>query len=124
MTTLEEMSGENSTGSPKLVLNEIIINGQEGKFKFRNVLGGLVEVDGKKKYPETELGDKISVVFLKVRRKLMQHRKGTRPLVTNEHSHKDNFVSLFGGEKIVRGIASEIREANEKLRTIQVVIPV
>lgn len=124
--SLEEMSGETNAGtSPKLVLNEIRINGNEGKFLFKDVLGGRkpsTKKDGKERYEEKEIGDSIELVFLKIRRKMSQYKKGGNSLNTNEHNHKGDFVTLFGAEGgVKRGVASDLREIHQGLRTVQVV---
>ena len=100
MTTLEEMSGER-TKVPKLSLNEVRLNGQTGKFVYKDVLGGRTEKDGdKEKYKETEIGDEVKLVFLKIRRKLVGFRKGETNLVSVEHSTKNSQITLYGDETI------------------------
>lgn len=123
---MKEMSGESNTGaSPKLVLNEIRINGNEGKFYYKDVLAGRKPTgkkDAKDRYEEKEIGDSVNLVFLKIRRKLSQYKKGGNSLNTNEHNHKGDFITLFGAEGgIKRGVASDLREAYQELRTVQVV---
>lgn len=127
--SLEEMSGEKTTGSsPKLLLNEIRINGNSGKFLYKNILAGKKEdASGKEKYEETEIGDFVDLVFLKVRRKLSQFKKGGDSLNTSEHGHKGDFVTMFGLKdvqgkyQIKKGIASDLREEYQGLKTIQIV---
>lgn len=117
--SLEEMSGEKQR-APKLTLNEIIINGEKGVFKYRDVKGG--QDPETKRYNEFEIGEKIEVTFLKIRRKLMQHIEDARPYVTNEHNSKTDYVALFGVEGGTRrGTAAELRDEFEGLRTVQVV---
>lgn len=120
---MAEMSGENEMGgSPKLVLNTIRINGSKGTYVYQDVAGGLIEQpDGKKRYAVKNLGESVELVFLRVRRKLSQFKKGEKPLQTNEHTHKGQMVTLFGKEKPVQGYAMDIREQNPGLRTQQVV---
>lgn len=127
--SLEEMSGEKTTGSsPKLLLNEIRINGTSGKFLYKNILAGKKEdASGKEKYEETQIGDYVDLIFLKVRRKLSQFKKGGDSLNTNEHGHKSDFVTMFGLKdvqgkyQIKKGIASDLREEYQGLKTIQIV---
>lgn len=122
--TMAEMSGERPK-SPTLKLNEIGINGQTGKFIFRNVLGGLKphpEDNQKQIYETRELGTEIDVVFLKVRRKLTQFRRGEKNLQTNEHSHKKDWVTLYGLDTgVLQGTAEDLRAQYDKLRTVQIV---
>lgn len=125
---LSEMSGENDAGSaPKLILNQIRFNGKKGVYVFENVKKGLIEtVDPKtgktkKSYEKVGLGETIEVIFLKIRRRLYEFRKDQKALATNEHNHAGARVTLFGGEKIENGIASELREKYPKLRTQQVI---
>lgn len=123
-TSLEDMSGENSaTTSPKLVLNEIRINGNTGKFLYKDILAGRKKDDSDKdKYGEKEIGDSVDLVFLKIRRKMSEYKKGGNSLNTNEHNHKGDFITLFGAEGgVQRGIASDLRDVYQGLRTVQVV---
>jgi len=117
------LSGEDQTGgAPSLVLNQIRLNGKKGIFVFEHVKDGLVEdTDGKKSYAKTPLGEEIDVVFLKIRRKLVQFRKDEKPLSTSEHSHPSNKVTLWGNDKIEYGMAATIREKYPMLRTQQVI---
>ena len=122
MSDLEKMSGE-IPKRPQLSLNELGINGQTGKFVIKKVTEGLKkekETDKYGRYSKEEVGEKITVIFLKVRRILKQYRKGLSPLVTNEHNHKDNMVTLFG-DSIEKNIASTLRENYEGLRTQQII---
>lgn len=126
MLTKEErarLSGENQNGgAPRLELNQIKLNGKKGVFVYEYVKEGLVEQpDGKKAYRKESLGSEIDVVFLKIRRKLSQYRKGEKSLVTTEHNHTGQKVVLYGNEKIEKGIASDLREEYPQLRTQQVV---
>ncbi len=122
--TLAEMSGETNR-APRLTLNEIGINGKTGNFVYRDMLGGLKEVPGKpdkKAYDEKDLGSEIDVVFLKIRRRLKQFRKGMKNLQTNEHDHKKDFVTLYGLETgVIQGTGEELRELHDGLRTTQVI---
>lgn len=118
---MEEMSGETKT-SPRLQLNEIQFNGQKGSYVYIDKIKGLVEQgDGKKKYEKIDLGEDISVVFLRIRRKLRQFRKGENPLTTNEHNSKHDMLTLFGGTSIVKGTNDDLREKFTGLKTNQIV---
>lgn len=119
--TLEQMSGERKP-SPRLQLNEIGLNGNTGEFVFRDVKGGLQEIEGRKRYAQKTLGNEVEVVFLKVRRKLMAHQKDARPLATNEHQSKTDYVRLFGLQTGAESNTAEaLREKYQQLKTIQIV---
>lgn len=122
MNDLAKMSGENESGGPpKLILNQIRINGKTGNFIFEDIKSGAKEEEkGKKVYRKTVLGKEITVTFLKVRRKLVQFRKDKKSLTTTEHNHPGCRVVLFG-DTTESGIASEIREAYPMLKTQQIV---
>lgn len=118
---LSQMSGENEAGSaPKLILNQIRFNGKKGQYVYEDVKSGTIEVDGKKTYKKTLIGNEISLVFLKIRRRLYQFRKDEKARVTNEHNHPGAKVVLYG-DKIENGIASELREKYPQLRTQQII---
>lgn len=122
---LSKFSGEEYYQKPpQLVLNEITINGKTGNYRMRNVIGGLKEVTkGKqtvRKYEEKDLGSKIELVFLKIRRRLSHYKKGERSLMTSEHNYKGDFVTLWG-DTVEKGTAEELRTAHPELRTQQIV---
>lgn len=119
--SLEEMSGESKT-SPRLELNEIQFNGQKGTYILIDKIKGLVQgTDGKKKYEKHDLGGEIQVIFLRVRRKLRQFRKGENPLTTNEHNSKYDMLTLFGADGIIKGSNDDLRERFAGLKTNQIV---
>lgn len=118
--SMAEMSGETAT-SPKLVLNEISINGKKGTFIYTDKKGGLIEADGKKRYAQEDLGESVQVVFMRIRRRLRQFRKDQKPLVTNEHNTKNDMLTLFGDPTIVKGGNDELKEKYPNLRTNQIV---
>ncbi len=122
---LTKFSGEEYYQKPpQLILNEISINGQTGIYRMRNVLGGLKEVTkGKiviRKYEEKDLGSKIDLVFLRIRRRLVHFRKGDKPLITSEHNYKGDFITLWG-DAVEKGIADTLRAEHPELRTQQIV---
>ncbi len=101
---VSDMTGEKSSRQiPKnLVLNEIRFNGKEGKFTHVNLVGR--EKD--QKAVETELGDSIKVIFLKIRRRIQGFKKGNKSLkefdqfyTSTEHNTKDDTVYLFGAKE-------------------------
>lgn len=114
---LAAMSNADAYGKPpRYVLNEVSLNGDTGKFRKRVYVGHK----GEGKPEEVDLGTDIQVVFLKIRRKLVERsRKGEIVRQTNEHNHKDNVVSLWP-EKI-SGKAGDLRTRFEGLRTVQYV---
>lgn len=118
--SMAEMSGETAM-SPKLVLNEISINGKKGTFTYTNKKGGLVEADGKKRYAQEDLGESVNVVFMRIRRRLRQFRKDQKPLVTNEHNTKNDMLTLFGDPTIVKGSNDDLKAKYPNLRTNQIV---
>lgn len=118
--SMAEMSGETST-SPKLVLNEISINGKKGTFIYTDKKGGLVEADGKKRYAQEDLGESVNVVFMRIRRRLRQFRKDQKPLVTNEHNTKNDMLTLFGDPAIVKGGNDDLKAKYPNLRTNQII---
>lgn len=121
--SLKEMSGEDKGSAPKLPLNEIRINGQTGAFVYRDILSGLVEeADGKKRYKEIDIDSSaVKVIFLKIRRRLVEHRRNEKPIVSQEHNSKNDYITLFGGDKIEVGTNDEIREKHPNIRTQQIV---
>lgn len=107
--------------SPKLVLNEISINGKKGTFTYTNKKGGLVEADGKKRYAQEDLGESVQVIFMRIRRRLRQFRKDQKPLVTNEHNTKNDMLTLFGDPAVVKGSNDDLKAKYPNLRTNQIV---
>lgn len=119
--SLKEMSGEKEV-APQLELNEIVINGNEGNYYYVHKKKGLIDIEeGVKGYEKDNLGPAIEVTFLRIRRKLRQYIKGQKPLSTQEHTSSADMLTLFGGEKVVRGTNDELRKQYQGLRTVQVV---
>lgn len=134
---LAAMSGEAGyRGGRGLELNEVSLNGDgdvkeisPGKYEpvggyFRKKI--LIGKPKDEKPEEVKLGESITVVFLKIRRRLIERgNKGEVLRSTNEHNSKDDAVTLFEGSgktaKRTNGIASDLREKYEGLRTVQVV---
>lgn len=95
---------------PKLSVNRIKFDGNNGSFGFRVKRGDKYETD--------LIGKSLKVVVLRVRRKLSNWDKGAS---STEHNVKSDKVALFqDGKMIARGTAEEIREKYDFLRTIQV----
>jgi len=103
----------------RLPLNEVNLHG--GKGIFTKTL--FTEEKGEdNRYKTVDLGEEVKVVWLKIRRKLVQWDKELGLIrSTNEHNAPTDVVTMFGqgGPKV--GIASEIREEFDDLRTVQVV---
>jgi hypothetical protein len=114
-------------------LNEVLLNGddRDGGFFRKRVLVGHTDKNTKpeevaltRKPEEGETPSACQVVFLKVRRKLVERgKKGEIVRSTNEHNHKGDVVTLYESatRNKVTGIASDLRERYEGLRTVQIV---
>ena len=118
MATMKEMSGETER-TPRLKLNQIRINGQTGEFFYKDILNPK-EVDGKNVFEETSLGKEVFIVFLKIRRKLVQFRDGKKPLMSQEHNSKYDKITLFG-DGIQVAPNDVIRDKYPQLRTQQII---
>lgn len=129
-----EASGENATrGSRLLVLNEVSLNAdgaikekdgqyekQGGFFRKRVIIGNPKD----QKPQEINLGERITLVLLKVRRKLVERgEKGKIIRQTNEHTSPKETVTLYESEtnNKITGVASDLRTQFPQLRTVQIV---
>ncbi len=127
-------SGESTYRAPRaLELNELLINGDAeveevspGQFirrggHFRKRL--LVGKGRDQKPEEVKLGDRVQVIFLKVRRKLVQRGDLGKILYsTSEHNSATDVVDLFGENGYIEtNSAKALRERYPGLRTIQIV---
>ena len=134
--SLSELSGESTYRAPRsLEINEVSLNGDAdvkeiapGKFErkggyFRKrLLAGRTNRDEKPE--EVNLGKSISVVFLKIRRRLVERAdKGEIIRSTSEHNSKTDAVTLYDSrtKQSVRGVAEDLRKVHEGLRTVQIV---
>ncbi len=120
------------SGTRGIVLNEVSLNG-DGEAKevspgtFQRVGGFfrkrlLVGNPKDQKPKEIELGKEINVVFLKIRRKLVERgEKGKIVRSTSEHNSPKESVVLYEGENKEPGVASDLRVKYPKLRTVQIV---
>lgn len=119
----EEIKKILNTSQPAMLAKRkaIRLNGNKGHFVFTDLTAQKSETDG---YPTKESTQPINVVFLKVRRRLMQGSPNDGIIAfTDEHDNPNDFTTLYvkeGNQKIT-GIASELREKNDKLKTEQVV---
>jgi uncharacterized OB-fold protein len=112
------MTGQENYGQPPkpYEANVVRLHGKTGKFIYKDYLNRKEGED----VEETDIGDKVNVVFLKVRRKLAFYDSASERFVqTNEHnSHKD-YVYLESMHD--EGPAYEIRDRHPQLRTHQMV---
>lgn len=130
------MSGESSyRGKQALQLNEVSLNGdgsvkevapgnfvRQGGFFRKRVLIGKARDE---RPEEINLGNQIEVVFLKIRRKLVERGNKDGEIIrsTNEHTHKGEAVMLYDTRTNTKtfGVAADLRERHEGLRTVQIV---
>lgn len=131
----QQASGESAMrGNRPLELNEVSLNGDGsakevspgkwkrtgGYFRKRIIIGAPKDT----KPEEVNLGEQIDVVFLKVRRRLVERGKDGKILrSTAEHNHPNDAVTLYETETKERfnGVAADLRKTFEGLRTVQVV---
>ncbi len=133
---LAELSGESAYRSPRrLELNEVSLNGdadvtetapgkfdRKGGFFRKRILAGRTNRDLKPE--EIDLGASVRLVFLKMRRKLVERAdKGEIIRSTIEHNTKKDAVTLYDSRtnQSVRGIAEDLRALHQGLRTVQIV---
>lgn len=118
---LQQMTGANDYTKPTLMkLKTMRLHGDTGKF----VITHLDKPKGADdRYEQTEIEGAISVVFLKVRRKLFEGSRDGIEAQTNEHNTPNDVVNLWrkGEKEAVRGVARELRSQYENLRTEQIV---
>jgi hypothetical protein len=131
---LAAMSGESVYRSPRpLELNEVLINGnadikevspgkferEGGYFRKRLLVGKARDV----KPEEVNLGKSVSVVFLKIRRKLVERTQGGDIVrSTSEHTGVNDVVDMRDAEGNVESASAKwLREKHPGLRTVQIV---
>lgn len=131
----EVASGEAAMGGVRLLtLNELSLNAdgnikeiepgryekKGGYFRKRVIIGNPKD----QKPEEVKLGETITVVLLKVRRKLV-HRGADGKIIrqTNEHNSLNETVTLYETETKQKrtGVAKDLREQFPQLRTVQIV---
>lgn len=112
---LSHMSGEdNYKASLMPKYDEISLDGNYGVYKVKHVTQPKEKVmeDGKEKekYPTTEIGKRLELVWLKVRRQLVESSDEGTIRQTNEHNNKLDFVTIkhFNGQKEETMMASLI----------------
>lgn len=110
MEDLTQYSGEEFYRKPpRLDLPELILNGNEGSFKL------VTKV--KDKWVKDDIGKEVTGVMLRIRRRLGSFKD---KIMTSEHNHPNDIVTLFGAGN-EKGIAKELREKYQGLKTQQVV---
>lgn len=118
---LQEMTGANNYNRPQLLkLKSMRLNGDTGKFVITHLDQQKGE-DGR--YKSEEIEGPIKVVFLKIRRKLVETDRDGIKASTNEHNTPNDIVNLWQKDKqgTEHGIARELRDRHENLRTEQIV---
>lgn len=108
LNDLDAMTGLEGGGGQGMVLDLLSLNGDaeivevDGKYETKGGYYRLLKLTQAKKNekPEEErLGDRVSVVFLKVRRALQQRAAdGKLRLWTSEHSTADDTVELHSSK--------------------------
>lgn len=126
--SMAHMSGEeNFNQSPKLPLNVIRFNGKKGRFSLIKLLEPKQKTDKGDRHVEEDLGERVSVVFLKVRRKLVEKRTkkpeagDPKIMSTNEHNSKEESVLLYKDKGVDFGNTDVLKPKYPALRTQQVV---
>ena len=132
LARLNAQAGTASAGGIRLpVLNRVSLNGNADAVE--NDKGELVRpaisylkqifVDNEEdaKPVSEELGSPIEVIFVKSRRRLVaRDSKGFQVMSTSQHASPTSVVALYKeGKMIDKGIAKDLREKYEDLRTIQ-----
>src|SRR5690349_10667127 len=127
MNDIKQMTGQANFNSPRaLVLDELKLVGNSvgaigGYFKYIQL---TAEKDKDGKYPVIELPQKepAEVVFLVVRRRLIESDEDGLKRWTSEHDRKDDLTQLSDRDKNrEKGLASDLRLKHPGLRTEQVV---
>lgn len=128
---LEEQSGAVSGGIKLPVVNKISLNGnadaeeqKDGTMKrppiaYRKMIMVGKPADEKPTYED--LGSPIEVTFLKIRRRLVaRDSQGFQTMSSSQHSSPTSIVTIWEDGKLKdKGVAKDLREKYEDLRTIQ-----
>lgn len=118
---MAQMSGEGQYKRPQLLkLKSLKLNGDTGKFVITH-LDEEKGADGK--YRKEEIDGVPEVVFLKVRRRLIESTRDGLVRSTSEHNSTNDTVVLFNQKDNTteKGTSKELREKYEVLRTEQIV---
>lgn len=130
---LDAMTGIGAGGGGALVLDMLSLNGdaeiveEGGQYHTKGGYYRLLKITAAKKDDkpsEVNLGEKVKVVFLKVRRVLQSRSSdGKLALWTSEHNTADDMVELKSKEsqKVLVGSARVLRTRFPALRTVQFV---
>jgi hypothetical protein len=125
MEDISFMTGQNNFNAPRgLTLDELkLVGNSMGKVGGHFKLIGLSKEKGDDdKYPVLEFPQKepLTVIFLIVRRRLVESTQDGLKRWTSEHDTPNDVVQLFGENKD-RAPASELKVRHENLRTEQVI---
>jgi hypothetical protein len=121
---INNMTGESGFKKVEgMKLNKVALNGRDGKFIKTLLLSDKVKDGDKESFQREDLGTELEVVFLKHNRRYLSEfdPKGINGKQTSEHNNKNDYVTLFIGKTREQGIAAELREKYDKLKTVQVV---
>lgn len=121
MNTKELTGQSNYQSRDRLVLNEVLLNGDKGYLRKRIWVGRTR--DQQEKPEEIDLGKETKVIFLKIRRKLVERgRDGSITRSSGEHNTVNDTVTIYESkEQVYTGNAREARKKFEGLRTVQIV---
>lgn len=118
---IAQMTGEAQYRKPQLLkINSLKLNGETGKF----VLTHLTEPKGEDgRYVKEEIDGSVELVFLKIRRRLIEASRDGIVRSTSEHNTPNDVVVLFNQKDNTteKAPAREIRDKYEVLRTEQIV---
>ncbi|GAO38358.1 hypothetical protein SCH01S_14_00220 [Sphingomonas changbaiensis NBRC 104936] len=122
MNTKELTGQTNYQSKERLVLNEVLLNGDKGYLRKR-VWVGRTKADEMEKPAEIELGKTANVIFLKIRRKLVERGgKGEIVRASGEHNTVNDIITIYENrEEVFTGPAKEARKLYPQLRTVQIV---
>ncbi len=118
---LKATGQSNPQSTPRLILNEVLLNGDEQSGNYRKRI--WVDKKDDAKPEDIDLGNQIPTVWLKIRRKLVERgRDGQILRSSNEHNTVNDTVSIYQDSKeVFKGNAKDARAMYEGLRTVQVV---
>jgi len=119
----KELTGQiNYQSKERLILNEVLLNGDKGYLRKR-VWVGRTKADEMEKPQEVELGQTANVIFLKIRRKLVERGgKGEIARASGEHNTVNDAITIYENrEEVFNGPAKEARKRYEGLRTVQII---